>query len=112
MLTRKQYDLLIFIESYIAEHDIGPTYDEMKTSMGLRSKSGIVRLVDALGGRGYIKRRYRCARSIEVLQSVGSFFGIRPELAELVRAKAEDENLKPETVINEAVARYFYGEPQ
>lgn len=67
MLTAKQRDLLIFLKSYQAEHEHAPSFDEMKNAIGLKSKSGIHRLVSALEERGYIRRLANRARAIEII---------------------------------------------
>ena len=43
MLTRKQHELLSYINGYLSEHGVSPSFDEMKDALGLRSKSGIHR---------------------------------------------------------------------
>ena len=48
MLTRKQRDLLLFINDFINEHGVSPSFDEMKEALDLKSKSGIHRLITAL----------------------------------------------------------------
>ena len=67
MLTAKQRDLLHFIKSYQEAHDHAPSFDEMKDAVGLKSKSGIHRLVNALEERGHIRRLANRARAIEIL---------------------------------------------
>ena len=69
MLTAKQRDLLNFIKSYQAAQDHAPSFDEMKDAVGLKSKSGIHRLVNALEERGYIRRLANRARAIEIISS-------------------------------------------
>ena len=56
MLTKKQKDLLLFIHQKMSEDDIPPSFEEMKDALGLKSKSGIHRLISALVERGYIER--------------------------------------------------------
>jgi len=68
MLTRKQHDLLIFINDKITETGISPSFDEMKEALDLRSKSGIHRLITALEERGFIRRLAHRARALEVLR--------------------------------------------
>lgn len=66
-LTPKQRQLLTFIERYAAACDgVLPSYDEMRAGVGLRSKSGIGRLLDALVERGHIRRLANRARGIEL----------------------------------------------
>jgi len=66
MLTKKQKTLLLLIDKKIKETGITPSYDEMKDSLGLASKSGIHRLITALEDRGFIRRLPNKARAIEV----------------------------------------------
>ncbi|MGJ8564087.1 MAG: transcriptional repressor LexA [Alphaproteobacteria bacterium] len=68
MLTQKQKDLLILIDTKIKEAGIPPSYDEMKDALGLASKSGIHRLITALEERGFIRRLPNKARALEVIK--------------------------------------------
>ena len=68
MLTRKQYELLMFIHERIRESGIPPSFDEMKDALDLKSKSGIHRLITALEERGFLRRLEKRARALEVLK--------------------------------------------
>jgi repressor LexA len=68
MLTRKQSELLLFINGRIKEAGISPSFDEMKEALGLKSKSGIHRLITGLEERGFIRRLPHRARALEVLR--------------------------------------------
>jgi len=68
MLTRKQRNLLLFINKKIRSTGVSPSYEEMKNSLNLKSKSGIHRLISALQERGFIKRLAHKARALEVLK--------------------------------------------
>ena len=68
MLTRKQSELLEFLVKHSEEHDVPPSYDEMRDALGLASKSGIHRLVSGLEERGHIRRLANRARAIEILR--------------------------------------------
>ena len=68
MLTRKQYELLRFINERLKEAGVPPSFDEMKDALDLRSKSGIHRLITALEERGFIRRLPNRARAIEVIK--------------------------------------------
>ena len=68
MLTKKQRNLLMFVNKKIRSTGISPSYEEMKNSLGLKSKSGIHRLISALEERGFIKRLAHKARALEVLK--------------------------------------------
>ena len=66
MLTRKQHELLLFINSHLQAHGVSPSFDEMKEALGLKSKSGIHRLITGLEERGFLKRLPHRARALEV----------------------------------------------
>jgi repressor LexA len=71
MLTRKQYELLMFIEQHLRTTGISPSFDEMRIALELRSKSGIHRLISSLEERGFIARRPNRARALEVIKMPG-----------------------------------------
>jgi len=66
MLTKKQHELLTFINQRLAATGIAPSFDEMKDALNLRSKSGIHRLISGLEERGFIRRLPHRARALEV----------------------------------------------
>ena len=68
MLTKKQYDLLMFIHKRVQRDGVSPSFDEMKAALDLRSKSGIHRLISALVERGFIRRLPHRARAIEIVR--------------------------------------------
>ncbi len=68
MLTKKQKNLLLFINKKLRSSGVSPSYDEMKESLNLKSKSGIHRLISALEERGFIKRLAHKARALEVIK--------------------------------------------
>ncbi|MDG2340619.1 MAG: transcriptional repressor LexA [Paracoccaceae bacterium] len=75
MLTKKQLDLLVFINKRLHRDGVPPSFDEMKEHLDLRSKSGIHRLITALEERGFIRRLPHKARAIEIVklpESLGS----------------------------------------
>ena len=78
MLTRKQYELLMFIHERLKEAGVPPSFDEMKAALDLRSKSGIHRLITALEERGFIRRLPHRARALEVVKLPES---VAPSLA-------------------------------
>ena len=65
MLTRKQHELLMFIEDRLEATGISPSFEEMKEALGLKSKSGIHRLIRALEERGFLRRLPNRARALE-----------------------------------------------
>ncbi len=79
MLTRKQYELLIFIEKRLVEDGVSPSFDEMKEALGLRSKSGIHRLITGLEERGFIRRLPHRARALEVLKLPDNYIAPKPK---------------------------------
>ena len=68
MLTKKQKNLLLFINKKIRSTGVSPSYEEMKNALNLKSKSGIHRLISALEERGFIKRLAHKARALEVIK--------------------------------------------
>ena len=68
MLTKKQKNLLIYINKKIRSSGISPSYEEMKNSLNLKSKSGIHRLISALEERGFVKRLAHKARALEIIK--------------------------------------------
>ena len=68
MLTKKQKNLLLFINKKLRSSGVSPSYEEMKHSLNLKSKSGIHRLISALEERGFIRRLAHKARALEVIK--------------------------------------------
>jgi repressor LexA len=94
MLTKKQYDLLMFIHKRVKRDGVSPSFDEMKAALDLRSKSGIHRLITALEERGFIRRLPHRARAIEIVRLPENMEprgrgGFRPAVIEGDRGRAE-----------------------
>ncbi len=68
MLTRKQQELLLYIDAKLKEGGVSPSFEEMKEALDLKSKSGVHRLISALEERGFIRRLPNRARALEVLK--------------------------------------------
>jgi repressor LexA len=68
MLTRKQHELICFIQDRLNETGISPSFEEMKEALDLKSKSGVHRLISALEEREFIRRLPNRARALEVLR--------------------------------------------
>ena len=68
MLTRKQYELLVYIDGFLKDKGVSPSFEEMKEALGLKSKSGIHRLITGLEERGFIRHLPHRARALEVLR--------------------------------------------
>jgi repressor LexA len=68
MLTRKQHELLLYIDKHLSESGVSPSFEEMKDALDLKSKSGVHRLISALEERGFIRRLANRARALEVLK--------------------------------------------
>jgi repressor LexA len=108
MLTRKQFELLRFINERLKESGVPPSFDEMKDALDLRSKSGIHRLITALEERGFIRRLPNRARAIEVIKlpdqsGQGSARrGFTPSVIEgnlgRVRTSSEDDGGRPVSI--------------
>lgn len=88
MLTKKQFELLKFIDLRLKESNIAPSYDEMKDALALKSKSGIHRLIKALEERGFIRRLPHRARALEILrmpESAGGTESAQEDAARIIR---------------------------
>ncbi len=68
MLTKKQYELLLYVDRHLKQTGFSPSFEEMKDALALKSKSGIHRLISALEERGFLARRRHRARALEVLR--------------------------------------------
>ncbi len=68
MLTRKQHELLFYIHDRLSETGVSPSFEEMKEALGLKSKSGVHRLISALEEREFIRRLPNRARALEVIK--------------------------------------------
>jgi len=95
MLTKKQYELLMFIHERVRESGVPPSFDEMKDALDLKSKSGIHRLITALEERGYIRRLEKRARALEIVRL--------PDNAA--------EGVRPATTRNQAQRHSGFGRP-
>src|SRR5690606_755355 len=84
MLTAKQHELLHFIQQRLDASGISPSFEEMKEALGLKSKSGIHRLISALEERGFLRRLPNRARALEVLK-----------LPEAAKAAPRGDNVLP-----------------
>ena len=83
MLTRKQHELISFIQTRLEETGVSPSFEEMKEALDLKSKSGVHRLISALEERGFIRRLPNRARALEVLRQPDNITGtpVRPPAA-------------------------------
>ncbi len=99
MLTEKQYKLLMFINKITKETGCSPSFDEMKDAIGLKSKSGIHSLINALEEREFIKKLPHKARALEVVRM--------PKFKP--RAIIEEEKKRETALQNSAAQIPFYG---
>jgi repressor LexA len=96
MLTKKQYELLKFIELRLSESSVSPSFDEMKEALGLKSKSGIHRLVTGLEERGFIRRLPHRARALEILKLPDDLQRSSPR--QYVTSEASDNGFTPNVI--------------
>jgi len=102
MLTKKQHELLLFINRRLTETGVSPSFEEMKEALKLKSKSGIHRLISGLEERGFIKRLAHRARALEVVKL--------PEETAVAAPRAERTRFSP-TVIRGDFKSAFSGAP-
>jgi repressor LexA len=87
MLTKKQHELICFINDRLADTGVSPSFEEMKEALDLKSKSGVHRLISALEERGFLRRLPNRARALEVVKM--------PERAEKRGAAPKPNNFRP-----------------
>ncbi|MBN9564257.1 MAG: transcriptional repressor LexA [Alphaproteobacteria bacterium] len=104
MLTRKQYELLVFIDRHLKRTGFSPSFEEMKEALQLKSKSGIHRLISALEERGFLSRRHHRARALEVVRLPED---AAPRIQEAVGSArvAEPQNFAPNVIRGDFTSR-------
>ncbi len=107
MLTRKQHELLTFIDKHLKATGFSPSFEEMKEALQLKSKSGIHRLISALEERGFLRRRHHRARALEVVRlpddmAARAVGAPAPALAE---ARADPASFSPNVIRGDFTAR-------
>ncbi len=95
MLTRKQHELLVYIDRHLKQTGCSPSFEEMKDALQLKSKSGIHRLISALEERGFLDRRHHRARALEVRRL--------PE--DMANRTTEGEHFSPTVIRGDFTAR-------
>jgi repressor LexA len=90
MLTRKQHELLLYINKRLSEDGVSPSFEEMKEALNLRSKSGIHRLISGLEERGFIRRLAHRARALEVVKL--------PEQTAVSERRGEGKGFSPKVI--------------
>ncbi|HLJ05801.1 MAG TPA: transcriptional repressor LexA [Acetobacteraceae bacterium] len=103
MLTRKQYELLIYIDKHLKQTGFSPSFEEMKDALKLKSKSGIHRLISALEERGFLGRRRHRARALEVLRMPENLAAERA--AAEVAAEATGQSFSPTVIRGDFTSR-------
>lgn len=98
MLTQRQHQLLKFIQDYLDQHGVPPSFEEMRSALKLKSKSGIHRLITGLEERGYIRRLAYRARALEVLRLPSSLQKVAG--GDVVDAGPEEDDLAAGNVVH------------
>jgi repressor LexA len=109
MLTRKQHELLMFIDRHLRDTGFSPSFEEMKEALRLKSKSGIHRLITALEERGFLKRRAHRARALEVIRLPDN---LAPRMAQAAAAAAAPAPAFAPNVIRGNFAANLSGVPK
>ncbi|MBA4161231.1 MAG: repressor LexA [Novosphingobium sp.] len=95
MLTRKQHELIRYIQAKLEETGVSPSFEEMKEALDLKSKSGVHRLISALEERGFIRRLPNRARALEVLKQPEDVSSKAPARTDNVVALKRPEPARP-----------------
>ena len=114
MLTKKQKNLLMFINKKLRSSGVSPSYEEMKHSLNLKSKSGIHRLISALEERGFIRRLAHKARALEVvkLPETASANDIYNNFSpSVIKGGLDDDNSKSESSEISVLGKIAAGTP-
>lgn len=109
MLTQRQLQLLTYIDDYVREHRVPPSFEEMRNALALKSKSGVHRLISGLEERGYIRRLAYRARALEITRMPEA----RASLTSVRRAEdavAADRADGPRAGPDEAAHRFPVGD--
>ncbi len=104
-LTKRQGECLAIIQARITQTGMAPSFNEIATGLGIRSKSGVYRIVSALERRGRIRRLPNMARAIEVLQPEaandrGHNVRLNPEITRIVVKYAAEQRIGVDTAVN------------
>lgn len=111
-LTRRMQDCLQVIDQYIREHGHAPSHDDIRLALNLKAKSGVVRLVDSLEERGWIKRGHNLTRSISIVASNENTgappqYGLPPVTQELLERFCAANGEDPAAIVADAVALFL-----
>ena len=109
MLTRKQQELLAFIDERLRADGVSPSFEEMKDALQLRSKSGVHRLINALEERRFIRRLPNRARALEVLQMPEAMRTARPALKLVPAATPPRPPVQAMIAANDTIAVPLHG---
>ncbi len=109
MLTRKQHELLSFIHQHLNRQGVSPSFDEMKDALGLKSKSGIHRLITGLEERGFIRRLAHRARAVEVVRLPDDMEAPAKLPANVIKGDFSGQHAKAHTPSANALELPFFG---
>jgi len=109
MLTRKQHELIRFIQSRLEDTGISPSFEEMKEALDLKSKSGVHRLISALEERGFLRRLPNRARALEVLRQPDDVSARAPAAPAPVAARPAPKPLAMPEAANDVIELPLHG---
>jgi repressor LexA len=109
MLTRKQQELLTFIDTRLRSDGVSPSFEEMKDALQLRSKSGVHRLINALEERRFIRRLPNRARALEVLQMPEALRTAKPALKLVPQVSAPRPHVQAMIAANDTIVVPLHG---
>jgi repressor LexA len=72
--SKKQRELLSFIDAFISQHGYGPSYREIMNGLGYKSVSTVATHIDNLIKKGHLRKHDYSARSLEMVDSVKKDF--------------------------------------
>ena len=98
MLTKQQKIILTYIENFIEKNGFSPSFEEIKSYLGLASKSSVHQHIEALKKKGYLAQSHYRARSLEVLENDKNKLIIVPLLGSISAGKPIEAVLEKETI--------------
>ena len=75
MLTKKQFEVLKYIEQFIKENEYSPSYEEVAIGIGTSSKGSVLKHIHALQEAGFLERKENSGRSIRLVKDQGEELG-------------------------------------
>lgn len=91
--SKKQQELLQFVDNFITTNGYGPSYREIMRGLGYKSVSTVAIHIDNLIAKGYLVRRDKSARSLDVVGRPTSSTALTNDLETKLEAHVNSQEL-------------------